>query len=200
MVGRVHPFTEAFVAAVGATAPPHAPLVIPWPAPGNPAGFISFDRFAPWLSFVSSLSLRDGIPLIVVAKFARAQKLMLLGWIDADLIKAAELVGLSTLELALTDRYGPRAAAKYGNDSFGHLLKYMVHHDDLTDAKIEMNQRCGGGSVVPLLTGDRKPSLAEIRNAAAHGYPFDGFLWAGMLELIRDLIEYAYRDFVPDQV
>jgi hypothetical protein len=76
----------------------------------------------------------------------------------------------------------------------------MVHHDDLTDAKIEMNQRCGGGSVVPLLTGDRKPSLAEIRNAAAHGDPFDGFLWAGMLELIRDLIEYAYRDFVPDQV
>lgn len=200
MVGRIHPFTEAFVAAVGATAPPHAPLVIPWPAPGTPAGFISFNSFAPWLSFVSSLSLRDGSPLIVSAKFARAQKLMLLGWIDADLIKAAELVGLSTLELALTDRYGPRAAATYGNDAFGHLLKCMVHHDDLTDARIAMNQRCGGGSVVPLLTGDRKPSLAEIRNAAAHGDPFDGFLWAGMLELIRDLIEHAYRDFAPDHV
>ena len=46
------------------------------------------------------LSLRHTIALIVSAKFARAQKLMLLGWVDADLIKAAELVGLSTLELA----------------------------------------------------------------------------------------------------
>lgn len=30
-------------------------------------------------------------------------------------------------------------------------------------------------------------------NVAAHSYPFDGLPRGGLLELIRDLIEYAYR-------
>jgi hypothetical protein len=54
-----------------------------------------------------------------------------------------------------------------------------------------------GGSVVGLLTGDRDPTLAQIRNNLAHGYPFDGLPLAGLLELIRDLIEYAFRDMIP---
>lgn len=37
-----------------------------------------------------------------------------------------------------------------------------------------------GGSVVPLLFGDRKPSLAEIGNTSAHGDPFDGFPVVGL--------------------
>ena len=69
----------------------------------------------------------------------------------------------------------------------------MVECDDLTDDKVPMNVRCGG-SVVDLLTGGRKPSLAGIRNDLAHGFPFDGFPWSGLLELVRDLIEYAYRE------
>jgi hypothetical protein len=72
----------------------------------------------------------------------------------------------------------------------------MPEHDGLTDAKVPMIRRCGG-TVIDLLTGKREPSFADIRNDSAHGYPFDGFPWAGMLELIRDLIEYAYRDFAP---
>lgn len=43
--------------------------------------------------------------------------------------------------------------------------------------------------------GAQKRSLADIRNSAAHGDPFDGMPWAGMLELVRDLIEYAYRNW-----
>ncbi|MGM5022144.1 hypothetical protein [Tardiphaga sp. 367_B4_N1_1] len=64
----------------------------------------------------------------------------------------------------------------------------------LTDDKLPMIQRYGG-SVVPLLTGERKPSLAEIGNSFAHGDSFDGWPWSGMLELVRNLIEYAYRDW-----
>jgi hypothetical protein len=57
-----------------------------------------------------------------------------------------------------------------------------------------MNRRCGPLSkVVGLLTGEITPSLAEIRNEMAHGLPFDGFPRAGLLELVRDLIDYAYR-------
>jgi hypothetical protein len=52
-----------------------------------------------------------------------------------------------------------------------------------------------GGSVVDLLTGKREPSLPTIRNQLAHGCPFDGLPWSGLTELVRNLIEYAYRNF-----
>jgi hypothetical protein len=55
-----------------------------------------------------------------------------------------------------------------------------------------MNVRCRGGTIVGLLTGER----TDIRNDLAHGYPFDGFPQSGLLELVRDLIEYAYRDMI----
>jgi hypothetical protein len=57
-----------------------------------------------------------------------------------------------------------------------------------------MIRRCGG-TVVGLLAGKTPQTLADIRNDAAHGYPFDGLPWAGLLELVRDLIDCAYRDF-----
>jgi hypothetical protein len=68
------------------------PLVVPWPVPGNPGGFVSFANFAEWQAFVMNLGLRRTIPDIVAAKFERARKLHLLAWIDFDLIKAGELV------------------------------------------------------------------------------------------------------------
>ncbi len=170
------------------------PLIIPWPVPDNPVGFLSFAAFPEWQRFVLNLSLRARIPDIVVAKFERAQKLHILAWIDFDLIKAGELIALTALELALMDRYGPGAEAKYGNRAFSHLLRYMPEHDGLTDDKLPMIRRCGG-TVIELVKGTREPSLAGIRNVSAHGYPFDGFPWAGLLELVRDLIDYAYRDF-----
>jgi hypothetical protein len=46
-----------------------------------------------------------------------------------------------------------------------------------------------------MLNGKTHPGLAEIRNQLAHGYPFDGLAYAGLLELVRDLIEYAYRNW-----
>jgi len=170
------------------------PRIVPWPIPGNPGGFISFANFDEWRDFVVKLSLRDGIPEIVRLKFERSQKVHILAWIDFDLIKAGELVALTTLELALMDRYGPKARAKYGNTAFAHLLRYMPEHDGLTDDKVPMIHR-SGGTVVEMLAGNTPQTLANIRNDAAHGYPLDGLPWAGLLELVRDLIEYAYRDF-----
>ena len=32
----------------------------------------------------------------------------------------------------------------------------------------------------------------------AHGDPFDGLPTGGLLELVRDLINYAYRDYVAE--
>jgi hypothetical protein len=112
---------------------------------------------------------------------------------------AAELIALTALELALRDRYGAKLKRPNGSIHFADSLRYMVEQDGLTDQKVPMLQKCGGGTVVGLLTGKSKPTLAERRNGLAHGDPFGlsgaGSFCAGLFELVRDLIDYAYRDF-----
>jgi hypothetical protein len=173
------------------------PLIVPWPERGRPDAFRTFPTFSAWRDFVLELRLRDTLPQIVTAKYQRALKLHLMVWIDFDLIKVGEMVALTTLELALKDRYGQHVKKnKRGEWRFADLLRYMVEGDGLTEANFAMSRRYGG-TIVPLLTGKQVPSLADIRNSSAHGDPFDGFPWSGLLELVRDLIEYAYRDFRP---
>jgi hypothetical protein len=171
-----------------------AALDLPWPAPGNPGGVITFETATQWQTFVLSLSLPQGIPEIVAAKYRRAQMLYFLAWVYFDLIKAGELVGLATLELALNDRYGDKVKTRGKYRSFADLLKYMLV-DGLTDDKVPMVQKYGG-TVIGFVSGDSKPDLAERRNTMAHGDPFDGFPVGGLLELVRDLIQYAYRDMI----
>jgi hypothetical protein len=172
------------------------PLHLPWPAPGLPAGFVEFTAATQWRAFVLSLSLPAGVPEIVAAKFRRAQMLYFMAWLYFDVIKAGELVALATLELALNDRYGDKVKKRGGYRSFAELLAYMIK-DGLTDDKIPMVRR-SGGTAIGFVNGETKPSLAEIRNKQAHGDPFDGLPYGGLLELVRDLIAYAYRDFVKE--
>lgn len=170
-----------------------APFVIPWPVPGTPGAFLSFEQVDDWHAFIIALDLDPRIPLTIRAKFARALKLLYLAWIDFDLIKASELVAMTTLELALKDRYsgGGRLPA------FGKLLEAMVLTGGLTDAELPMIVRCGG-SAIGRITGVVRPSLREIRNALAHGDPFDGLPHAGLIELLRDLIQFAYRSYLAE--
>ncbi|WP_158898749.1 hypothetical protein [Burkholderia sp. L27(2015)] len=185
------------------------PLLIPWPVPGNMGGFIQFERADQWHMFVRSFDIDCRVPDPIRLKYARAQKLYLLGWIDADLIKVGELIALSALELATRDCYGQRLqeslekkrarkpskpvkANKPLEIKFADLLEYMVIGDGLTDAQMPMVARYGG-SVVGQLTGATKPTLAQRRNAMAHGDPFDNSVVGGLLELVHDLIVFAYR-------
>jgi hypothetical protein len=165
------------------------------PTQGNAGGFIQFEKAADWRAFVESLGIDPRIPEIVRAKFARAQTLYLLGWADFSVIKAGELAALIALELALMDRYGGRLSKN--KRSFAALLKHMVEVDGLTDAQIPMVVRCGG-TALGQLTGDTRPTLAERRNALAHGDPFDGLPTGGLLELARDLINFAYRLYIAE--
>ena len=176
--------------------PPRSePLVLAWPQDGRADGFLHFDDPAVWGSFVENLSVHPAVPQIVSAKFERAQKLYLLGWLDFGLIKAGELAALIALELALMDRYG--GAILKSKRSFAALLRYMVTADGLTNADIPMVVRCNG-SAVGQLTGEIQPTLAERRNLLAHGDPFDGLPAGGLLELVRDLINYAYRGCIAE--
>jgi len=174
---------------------------------------LRFDDPDEWRTFVASLSLDPRIPDIVRLRFERAQKLFLLGWLDADLFKGAELVSLTTLELALRDRFGlavppvrrkkidPSSPAALTPPpprySFKALLRHLVDEEGLTDAQIPMIVRCGG-TAIGQITGDVKPTLDERRNAMAHGDPFDGLPVGGLVELVRDLIMFAYRHFLAE--
>lgn len=171
------------------------PVLLAWPIQGNAGGFLQFEKAADWRAFVVSLGIDTRIPEIVRAKFARAQTLYLLGWADFSVLKAGELAGLIALELALMDRYGGSLSKNKRN--FSALLKYMVDGDGLTDAQIPMVMRCGG-TALGQLTGDTHPTLAERRNALAHGDPFDGLPTGGLLELVRDLINFAYRHYIAE--
>tara|TARA_R110000868_G_scaffold70819_3_gene207972 strand:- start:8364 stop:9023 length:660 start_codon:yes stop_codon:yes gene_type:complete len=171
------------------------PLLLAWPTQGNAGGLISFAKVADWRAFVESLAIDARIPEIVRAKYARAQILYLLGWVDLSVLKAGKLAVLIALELALMDRYGGQITKS--KRSFAALLKFMVESDGLTDNRIPMVVRCGGTAVGQLI-GATHLTLAERRNALAHGDPFDGLPTGGLLELVRDLINYAYRQYLAE--
>jgi len=189
------------------------PLVLYWPAPGVPLAQLEFASLEAWRRFIEGMAIDPLIPSVVQLKFQRALKLYYLAWIDGHLIKAGELVALTALELALNDRYGehvpggPRKKLKTGQSpsltdkppqrSFAALLKYMVDGDGLTDADIPVIVRCGG-TAIGQLTGTTKPTLADRRNALAHGDPFDGLPTSGLIELVRDLIDFAYRSYIKE--
>lgn len=156
-------------------------------------GFLQFDDPEVWRSFIVNLGIDDRVPDIVQAKFARAQTLYLMGWIDLDVLKAGELAALIAFELTLMDRYGDQIPKK--ERSFATLLNHMAEVDGLTDGNIPMIVRTGG-TAIGFVTGQAKPSLSQRRNSMAHGDPFDGLPVGGLLELVRDLINYAYRDYI----
>lgn len=201
------------VAAAAERVP--GPRTIPWPMPGKPGASVKFDTFAQWREFFMAIDLPPGVPGVVRDAFDRARKLYLLSWVDFDLAVVGEATALSALEYAVRDRYQGvemdrrrrKLAAKatlenrsptlreneeMKNVSFSHLLELMVEVEALTDDQIPLIRRTGG-SVVPRLTGEQKPSLADIRNTRAHGNPFGSGFEAGLLELVRDLIACAYR-------
>lgn len=171
------------------------PLTLFWPMDGIPVGQLVIQTPGAWRQFVRSLNLPDGIPEIVGAKYQRAQMLYFLAWLYPDLIKAGELVGLTALELTLRDCYGTKVKGRgKSGPTFAALLRYMPQ-DGLTDDKIPMVRR-SHGTAIGFVTGESKPSLAERRNLLAHGDPFDALPCGGLLELVRDLIVYAYRDWL----
>jgi hypothetical protein len=175
------------------------PRLLRWPMWGQLDATVSFSTYAAWAAFFLQLNLSPGIPIPVTAKYDRALKLHLLAWIDLEIVKAGEMAALTTLELALKDRYGGEVSKDTrGNISFNRLLRYMVDCDGLSDEKLPMQRRCGLGSIVKRVTGEVKPSLADLRNDPAHGYPFDGLPSSGLLEVVRDLIDYAYRDMIAE--
>ena len=165
--------------------------------------FMSFRRPKIGWPLVHRFNLSSAIPQTVALKYLRAKKLHAFAWFDYDLIKAGELVALSALERALKENYEGKSK-KSGLAVW--WIEYMAEHDGLTDQVMPIAQRCGQPIVRFLyetdaaiaarkkVGGPEPNTLARIRNGLAHGNPFDGLNWPGLLEIVRDLIEHAYRN------
>jgi hypothetical protein len=192
------------------------PVMLMWPRPGNPGPvYLSFSDLVDWQRFIAEFDLNPLVPQTMREKYHRAQKLYYIGWIDGDCIKAGELAALVALELALIDRYGGQDQAKRprngGPPMLGSLIAYMVETDGLTDDQLPIFDKYGGGVIVRNLYETREEckargntvpppmNLVERRNRAAHGDPFDNIPAAGLIEVVRDLIEYAYRNFIRER-
>lgn len=92
------------------------------------------------------------------------------------------------------------------------LLEYMVEQDGLTNQHLRIFRKKRGNAIANLYETKeawqaRKSTfisppmtLAERRNRAADGDPFDTVSSAGLIELVRDLIEYAYRSFIEERL
>lgn len=196
------------------------PRVIPWPSPGMPGGFVSFGDFAEWQQAILGFRLPAGVPCYMADLFDRALKLYLAAWLDFDLTTAGDLAAFGALEHSLRDCYlgyfrkqhtkkivaraknenrSPRVDENFRPEKvpLAALLQHMYKCDGLTEEQLSCVQRYGG-SILGLLNGEANPSLTEVRNVMAHGNPFGSGYRSGLLELVRDLIEYAYRENIRD--
>jgi hypothetical protein len=189
---------------------------LPWPSPQQPGGFITFADFGEWQGVVLGFRLSPGIPQNMVDLFDRALKLYLAAWLDFDLVTAGEMAAFAALEHSLRDCYLGDFRARHTekvvaraksekrlptlkenfepkNVSLFALIEHMHRRDGLTDDLLPCVRKYGS-SVMKLFTDEADPNLADMRNVRAHGHPFGSGYMSGLLELVRDLIEYAYRD------
>ena len=185
-----------------------------------PGSFVSFDNFAEWQRVILGFQVAAGVPRNMADLFDRALKLYLVAWLDFDLVTAGELAAFGALEHSLRDCYlgdfrerhtkkvlarakcekrSPRLDENFRPETvpLASLLRHMYQRDGLTDNRLPCVRKYGG-SILRLLNDEADPSLADMRNVRAHGNPFGGGYRSGLLEVVRDLIEYAYRNAIGE--
>jgi hypothetical protein len=206
-------FVEAL--ALAAQRVPGA-RTIPWPVPGRPGGFVTFANFIEWQQVILGYRLAAGVPRNMADLFDRALKLYLAAWLDFDLVTAGEMAALAALEHSLRDcylgyfreRHTEKVLARAKSQKreptlkenfqpetvpLARLLQHLHEQDGLTDDHLPCVRKYGG-SIMRLLTGEADPSLAGMRNVRMHGNPYGSGYMSGLLEVVHDLIEYAYRE------
>lgn len=190
------------------------PLVVCWAAANDPAKLHVFTHYSEWNDFILRLSLNSQVPQTVKVKYERAQTLYLLAWVYDGVIKAVELAAFAALELALKDVYfndyianekikNPNFDSKRVASFLSPGLGYMIRSDKLTDEKLPIFHKSGRSVIENLcsekgkksISGNMNQTLVSIRNSLAHGDPFDSLPWGSLLEIVRDLIDYMYRNY-----
>lgn len=157
------------------------------PVPGNPVAPRQFIRLEDWREYVTTLCPSGEPPEVIARGYVRTLQVLYLAWLDAPVIKLAELAALANLESAIVVRYQKRFRGLEA------ALKHLVEHGGVTDADFRMVRECGGAVVANLLKASKGgPALSEVRNQLAHGDPFETLPRAGLFEVVRDLIDFMY--------
>lgn len=189
------------------------PLRLFWVGSSSATELYVFSHLSEWRHFIDGLSLNCQVPQPIDSKYERARYLYYLAWIYPEIIKAGEVAAFAALELALKDSY-PHVYQKidkkgkvvpaYLKDGF----KYMIEGDGLKNEKLPIFQKYDWNVVENLYRVrpdgyigkvEQTGTLVGIRNSLAHGDPFDALPYAGLLEVVRDLIGYMYRNFQKSQ-
>ena len=176
-----------------------------WPDRASHYRHRTFVTFASWSDAVAEFDLNSKVPVALANRWTRVQNVYLSAWLEPDLLVVGDLVAFTALEYAMMDRYGalalprPKYNPKHPNTlmrvSFAQALDYIVTGDGLTDEQLPFVQKYGGSVVRRLKRRDSiSPTLPEMRNRLAHGDPIEAGPGCGLPELIRDLIDYAYRN------
>ena len=154
---------------------------------------MAFHHISQWRDYLLTLQINDPrVPTIHVDTYHAALRALLLAWIEPAVIKPAELQALRSLEGALRGVYfhplyvkarGRRHELKPEDfrPGLGKLLDLMIDHDGLPAALHNEPKRAAGNA------------LDTIRNALAHGDPFNSLPWGGLFESMREVITHAYR-------
>jgi hypothetical protein len=173
------------------------PLQIVGPVPGNLAAIREFTNLADWRSYVLGLQLRGSVPRAFRRQHNRVLQTLFFAWLNADVIKLAELGALATLEGAIKARY-PEIKKKKKNPGLEDALTYLVKHGGLNDEALRETGACVSQNILPprddraRRLNEGGSSLSEIRNRLCHGDPFEVTPWGGLFEVIRALIDFMY--------
>jgi hypothetical protein len=155
---------------------------------------MAFHQICEWRDYLLSLQIRSAkVPVIHVDAYHVALRMLLLAWADTCLIKPAELQALRSLESALSGVYfqalferrrasKPKLVNEKFRPGLGDFLDHMAAEDDLDPVLHNESKKATGNA------------LNVIRNGLAHGDPFNGLPWGGLLEAVRDVMEHAYRN------
>lgn len=164
------------------------PLVLVGPVPGNPAAVLQFTNIEQWRQRVLSLRLSGTPPDAIQRNYERMLRVLFLAWLDASVIKLAELAALASLEVAIKQRYQLKFRG------LEPALEHLVDKVGVRDADLRSVRECGGTVVSRLLLKSPPDgtALSEIRNRLAHGDPFETMPWGGLFEVVRDLVDFMY--------
>lgn len=170
--------------------------------PSSKGQILEFNNIAEWRDYLDSCRIRSRrVHPIYASQFLLAQRIMLFAWVDAGMIKVAEMAALRALESSLQYSYyqlliaenpprkkkppkqqGQLSAPEPTRFGLAKYLEYAELHDGLS-------------TVYPFTAfKENANALNRIRNGLTHGDIFSGFPWGGLMETVRDIIEHAWRN------
>lgn len=169
--------------------------------PSSKGQILEFNDIAEWRDFLDSCRIQSRrVHPIHASQFHVALRTMLFAWVDASMIKVAEMAALRALESSLqynyyqpllaanpprkrkpTKQQGQLSPAEPTRFGLAKHLDYAERHDGLSTV-YEFSK-----------FKDNMNALNRIRNGLAHGDIFSGFPWGGLLETVRDIIEHTWR-------